>query len=94
MDYYYNPVFPFLAFLASYSIVDYLKSREIWVYSIVSVATCFLLAFLLVTPMSLGPKPSLRLNDLCPSFNRGEVVQIKYGWSPAVSRLVRRWTLN
>ncbi|MEO5970214.1 MAG: glycosyltransferase family 39 protein, partial [Bdellovibrionia bacterium] len=66
MDYYFNPAFPFLSFLAAYSILDILKRVEEHFYSAITASTSVLMAFLLSTPTSLGPEAFVALKKFVP----------------------------
>jgi hypothetical protein len=66
MDYYFNPAFPFLAILATYSVMGLLQTFEDRFYSIVSGGALLLISFLLCTPTSLGPEAFVALKRFIP----------------------------
>jgi len=66
MDYYFNPVFPFLCFLAAFSVLEILKRVEEDFYSIFTGSSSVLMAFLLSTPTSLGPEAFVALKKFIP----------------------------
>jgi hypothetical protein len=66
MDYYFNPAFPFLSYLAAFSLVNLLKPYEARVYSVFTAFACLLLAFLICTPTSLGPEAFVALKRFIP----------------------------
>jgi hypothetical protein len=66
MDYYFNPVFPFLSFLAAFSVLKILKPFEESFYSTITASTSVFMAFLLSTPTSLGPEAFVALKKFIP----------------------------
>ncbi len=66
MGYYYNPVFPFLAFLSAYSIIELVKRFEDQIYSAFNCTVPIFLAFLLCTPTTLGPEAFIALKKFIP----------------------------
>jgi hypothetical protein len=66
MDYYFNPIFPFLAILAAFSIHDVLRSAERSFYTTFSCLVPPALAFLLCTPTTLGPEAFVALKRFIP----------------------------
>ncbi len=65
-DYYFNPVFPFLALLSSYSLIDVVKAVEKNFYAVFSSLVPPVLAFLLCTPTQLGPEAFVALKRFMP----------------------------
>jgi hypothetical protein len=56
LGHYFNPAFPFLAFLSTYSVFDWIKKREEKFYAVASSFAVLLMAFVICTPISLGPE--------------------------------------
>jgi hypothetical protein len=66
LDYYYNPVFPFLAILSSFSLIELVRPIEKKFYLGFSAFVSILLAFLLCTPTTLGPEAFVALKRFIP----------------------------
>ncbi len=66
LDYYYNPVFPFLAFLSSFSLIPLLRNKEKKFFLIFSALALPLLAVLLCSPIRLGPEAFVALKRFMP----------------------------
>jgi hypothetical protein len=82
MDYYYNPVFPFLALLASFSVCQILKSYERQFYATISGGVPVLMSFLLCSPTSFGPESFVALRRFAPliqSYGKCSILLIPGG---------------
>lgn len=66
LDYYYNPVFPFLAFLSSFSVHPLIKNRQEVFYTGFSRLVMPLLTLLLCSPITLGPEAFVALKRFMP----------------------------
>ncbi len=56
LGHYFNPIFPFLALLSTYSVHDWVKKHEEGFYFGFTVAAFSLMTLLLSSPVSLGPE--------------------------------------
>ncbi len=65
-DYYYNPTFPFLAFIAAFSIKEWLELRQKWFYGGIITITPLLLAILISAPISFGEEAFVALKRFEP----------------------------
>lgn len=66
LGHYYTPIFPFLALLASQSVLDFLRKRENGFYAAIGYGTPVLLSILLSCPISFGPEAFLSLKRFMP----------------------------
>jgi len=66
LGHYYTPIFPFLAMIASYSIISWIEKHEQGFYRSITGFALALLTFLLITPTHLAPEAFVALKRFVP----------------------------
>ncbi|MGK5085195.1 glycosyltransferase family 39 protein [Bdellovibrionota bacterium FG-1] len=66
LGHYVTPVFPFLALISAHSVGRWVEQHETRFYSGLSIVAILLMAFLLVTPVGLGPEAFVALKRFVP----------------------------